>query len=68
LRINFRRFVGDVEWLACAESSSGKRRFDGELVEERLSSAEHDELFDAITAVSVPHSRLGAEVYHHTKT
>jgi hypothetical protein len=23
LRINFRQFVGDVEWLACAESSSG---------------------------------------------
>ena len=23
LRIDFRQFVGDVEWLACAESSSG---------------------------------------------
>ena len=36
LRIDFRQFVGDVEWLACAESSSGWRRFDGEIIDERL--------------------------------
>jgi len=34
LRIDYRQFVGDVEWLACAESSSGWWRFDGEIVEE----------------------------------
>ncbi len=36
LRINFRQFVGDVEWLACAESSSGQGGFDGEIGEQRL--------------------------------